>query len=94
MMADPTLQFAAQLGAGFVVGLIIGVVHFASLHWNARLFAAGSAGKAVALQLGRIAVVVATLLLLVLVSPFASLLGAVGFSLARARLLRPFGAQP
>src|SRR5260370_8172380 len=63
-MTDPTLGFAAQAAVGLIAGLVVGVAHFASLWWNARLFTTGSAGKAIALQLGRIAVAVAVLTLL------------------------------
>ena len=94
MITDPTLRFAVQAGIGFIAGFAIGATHFVSLHWNARIFATGSAGTAVALQLGRIAVAVGALLLLALVSPFASLFGAIGFLTVRAPVLRRLGEHP
>ena len=45
-MTGLTLGIATQLAIGFLAGFILGVLHFASLWWNTRLFATGSAGKA------------------------------------------------
>jgi F1F0 ATPase subunit 2 len=67
------------------------VPYFASLWWNTRLFANGSAGRAVALQLARVAAAVVVLILLVRLGPFALLSGAIGFVAARALLLSRFG---
>jgi F1F0 ATPase subunit 2 len=94
MMTDPTFRFAVYSAIGLIAGLIIGLTHFVSLRWNARLFATGSAGAAVALQLGRIAVTVGALSALVLVSLSASLFGAIGFLVVRALVLRYLGEQP
>jgi F1F0 ATPase subunit 2 len=75
---------AGQIVIGLIAGLLIGGFHFASLWWNARLFTTGSAGKAVALQMGRIAVVVAVLTLLARLG-FAALLSAgLAFLVARS----------
>jgi F1F0 ATPase subunit 2 len=84
---------AGQLLIGLSTGLLAGAFHFSSLSWNTQLFAQGSAGKAVALQLGRIAVAVAVLILLARLLGFAtSLCGALGFLVARPLLLWRFGA--
>ena len=77
------LGLAGQIVIGLVTGLVIGAFHFSSLAWNTRLFAAGAAGKAVALQMGRIAVAVAALTLLARLSLVALLCGALGFFVAR-----------
>jgi F1F0 ATPase subunit 2 len=80
-----------QIVIGLVAGLLIGAFHFSSLSWNTRLFAAGAAGKAIAMQLGRIAVAVGALILLA--RGLAALLcGAFGFLVARPLLQWRFGA--
>jgi F1F0 ATPase subunit 2 len=84
---------AGEIVIGLVVGLILGGFHFSSLSWNARLFAAGAAGKAIALQVGRIAVAVAALIALARLLGLAALLcGGLGFLVARPLLLWRFGA--
>jgi len=92
-MTDPTLGFAAQAAVGFMAGLVIGVAYFASLWWNTRLFTTGSAGRAIALQLGRIAAAVAVLVLLARLSLVTLLFGALGFLVARFSVLWGFGEQ-
>jgi len=82
---------AGQIVIGLIAGLLIGGFHFASLWWNTRLFAIGSAGKAIALQLGRIAVAVAALTLLARLGLAALLCGALGLLVARPLLLWRFG---
>ena len=85
---------AGQIVIGLIVGLLVGAFHFASLWWNTRLFTTGEAGKAIALQLGRIAVAVAVLTLLARLLGLAALLsGALGFLVARPLLLWRFGGS-
>jgi F1F0 ATPase subunit 2 len=92
-MTDPTLGFAAQAAVGFIAGLVVGVAYFASLWWNTRLFTTGSSGRAIALQLGRIAAAVAVLILLARLGLVTLLFGALGFLVARFSLLWRFGEQ-
>jgi F1F0 ATPase subunit 2 len=92
-VTDPTFSFAAQAAFGFFVGLVVGVAYFASLWWNTRLFTAGSAGWAIALQLGRVAAAVVALILLARLSLPTLLFGALGFLVARFSLLWGFGEQ-
>ncbi len=92
-MTDPTLGFAAQAAVGLIAGLVVGVAYFASLWWNTRLFTTGSAGRAIALQLGRIAAAVAVLVLLARLSLVTLLFAALGFLVARFSLLWGFGEQ-
>jgi F1F0 ATPase subunit 2 len=80
-----------QIVIGLIVGLLVGAFHFASLWWNTRLFTTGKAGKAIALQLGRIAVAVAVLTLLARLGLAALLCGALGLLVARPLLLWRFG---
>jgi F1F0 ATPase subunit 2 len=82
---------AGQIVVGLIVGLLVGAFHFASLWWNTRLFTIGEAGKAIALQLGRIAVAVAVLTLLARLGLAALLCGALGLLVARPLLLWRFG---
>jgi F1F0 ATPase subunit 2 len=87
------VNLAGQIIIGLITGLLIGGFHFSSLSWNTRLFATGAAGKAVAFQLGRIAVAVAVLILLARLLGLAALLcGALGFLVARPLLLWRLGA--
>ena len=82
---------AGQIVIGLIAGLLIGGFHFASLWWNTQLFAIRAAGKAIALQLGRIAVAVAALTLLARLGLAALLCGALGILVARPLLLWRFG---
>jgi F1F0 ATPase subunit 2 len=83
---------AGQIIIGLIVGLLAGVFHFNSLWWNTRFFAAGSAGKAIALQLGRIAVAVAVLTLLARLGLAVLLSGGLAFLVARLLIVWRFGA--
>jgi F1F0 ATPase subunit 2 len=83
---------ASRIAVGLAAGLALGAFHFASLWWNTRLFTMGAAGKAIVLQLARIAVAVAGLALLARVGFASPLAGAFGFLVARPLLLWRFGA--
>jgi F1F0 ATPase subunit 2 len=91
VVTDPTLGIPALAAIGFIAGLVVGVAYFASLWWNTRLFTTGSAGRAIALQLGRIAAAVAVLVLLARLSLVTLLFGALGFLVARFSVLWGFG---
>ncbi|SER42678.1 F1/F0 ATPase, subunit 2 [Azotobacter beijerinckii] len=88
MTGWPLLPLAAQLGAGLLVGLLVGALHFASLALNLRLFCAGRVLPALALQLLRVGLSVAVLAALIRVGLAALLAGAAGLLLARQRVLR------
>lgn len=87
-----TVGLAAEIAIGLIAGFLTGVLHFASLWWNARLFTSGSVGKAIALQLGRIAVAVGVLILLARLGFTALVCGGVAFLVARPLLVWRFGA--
>jgi F1F0 ATPase subunit 2 len=93
MMADPTIRDAIEAAFGFTTGFVIGVTHFSSLRWNARLFVNGSAGRAFAVTLARIVGAAGVLATLMLLSPFAALAGGIGFLAARVLMLRRSGEQ-
>ena len=85
---------AGRIVIGLIAGLLVGAFHFSSLWWNTQFFTTGAAGKAVALQLVRIAVAVAVLTLLARVLGLAALLsGGLGFLVARPLLLWRFGGS-
>jgi F1F0 ATPase subunit 2 len=87
-----TIGLPGQIAIGLAAGFFAGVVHYASLRWNTQLFAAGSAVKAVLLQLARIAAAVAVLTVLAM-SGFAALVsGGLAFLVARPVLIWRFGA--
>jgi len=83
---------AGQIVIGLTAGLVVGAFHFSSLWWNTQFFTTGAAGKAIALQLARIAVAVVVLTLPARLLGLAALLcGALGFLVARPLLLWRFG---
>jgi len=87
------VSLTGQIVIGLIAGAVLGAFHFTSLSWNTRLFTSGAAGKAIALQLGRIVVAVGALILLARFLGLAALLcGTLGFLVARPLLLWRFGA--
>jgi F1F0 ATPase subunit 2 len=86
------VDLAGRIVIGLIVGFLLGAFHFSSLWWNTRFFATGAAGKAIALQLGRIAVAVAVLTLLARLGLAALLSGVLAFLVARPLLMWRFGA--
>ncbi|MOA21539.1 N-ATPase, AtpR subunit [compost metagenome] len=88
MIGWPLLPVFAQLGAGLLVGLLVGTLHFASLALNLRLFSAGRVLPGLALQLLRVGLSVALLAALIRLGLGALLAGALGLLLARQLTLR------
>ena len=78
----------AQIAIGLCVGSLAGSIHFASLHWNVRLIVAGSPGRALALQLLRMAGVAVLFFVLAKLGPWTLLCGAAGLLLARFAILQ------
>lgn len=77
------------LGAlGFLVGLLLGLLHFGTLRQVTRLYTTGGAGKALALQLTRLVLLAAVLFGLALLGAVALLAGAVGLLAARWLVIR------
>jgi F1F0 ATPase subunit 2 len=88
------VALAARIAVGLVAGLALGAFRFSSLWWNTQFFTTGAAGKAIALQLARIAVAVAVLTLLARLLGLAALLsGGLGFLVARPLLLWRLGGS-
>lgn len=74
---------------GFALGLALGLIHFATLKTVTSLYLSGTAtGRAIGLQLGRLAVLAATLNVLALSGAAALLGGALGVLAGRAIVLR------
>lgn len=90
-MTSLTSNVAVTATMGLVAGLVLGVLHFASLSWNAQLFVSGSFGVAIALQAARVALAALVLILLFRVGLFAALAGSLGFLVARAVLIWRYG---
>jgi F1F0 ATPase subunit 2 len=88
-------SLALQAGVWLSCGALIGALYFLALHWNARLFAFGRTPlAAMALQLGRLAVLAGALT--IIVSRFGALpllLATAGILVARTAALR-IGEQP
>jgi F1F0 ATPase subunit 2 len=75
-----------------LLGLALGILHFAALRRNADLFARGAIGRAAALQLLRLAATVAAFALAARQGALSLLLAAAGFLLARHVVVRRLGA--
>lgn len=88
------LSTLGQVLAGLGVGAVLGLAHFASLAWNTRLYARGGAALGLAVQLARLALVVAVLYGLVRLGAGALLAGALGFLAARHVVMRRAGGLP
>ncbi|MCS6474640.1 hypothetical protein NX871_32915 [Burkholderia thailandensis] len=73
---------------GLALGFAAGVCQFVSLGWNSRLFVAGRAGVALALQLARVALAVAVLVVLARAGFGMLVAGSAGFFAARAIAVR------
>jgi F1F0 ATPase subunit 2 len=84
------------LGAvcGAVVGYGVGALYFGSLRWTAEAWVAGAVVRAVASQIGRLALVAIVLFGLAKIGPAALLCGALGVLAARHVAVRRFGRSP
>jgi len=89
----PDLILAHDAAIGLTAGWLAGLVHFSSLWWNTRLLLTERAGKALVLQLARLASAVGALAILAWLGAVALLAGALGFLVARQQLLRRFGGS-
>ena len=72
----------------FVAGLLIGLIHFATLRRNLCFLTDGGLAKALLLQLARLALLGGVLALLAMLGAFALLCGMLGILLARSIVLR------
>lgn len=77
-----------QAGIGLVAGLLIGLLHFATLRWNLHFFTGGSLPKAFLLQLLRLCFLGGALALLATFGAMALLCGMLGILIARSLVLR------
>jgi F1F0 ATPase subunit 2 len=79
------------IGFGFVVGALLGLLHFCALWWNARLYGRGSALHALALHLARFALLLVVLAGLAKLGAPSLLAGALGLLVSRGLVMRRFG---
>ncbi|MDB5362140.1 MAG: hypothetical protein JWO51_3437 [Rhodospirillales bacterium] len=81
--------FALGLAAHLVAGILLGLLYFGGLWWNARLFAAGGhATTSILLMVGRIALLGGLLTLASLEGAGPLLVMALGVLIARAVVMR------
>lgn len=78
---------------GLAAGMLLGLVHFGSLWWNARLYASGGVASALGLQLLRFALLLVVLGGLAWLGAPALLAGALGLFLARGVMVRLLGRR-
>jgi F1F0 ATPase subunit 2 len=81
------LSLTAQVPAGLIAGFAAGLVHFATLRRNVLLLAFGSTGKALAMQLARLGLLLLVLFVLAKLGPWTLLCGALGVLVARSVVL-------
>lgn len=87
------INLAGRIILGLVAGMLLGLVHFGSLWWNARLYAGGGWVQALGLQLLRICLLIVVLGALAWLGASFLLAGALGLLLARGLILRFLGRQ-
>lgn len=80
--------------AGLLAGMLLGAAHFGSLWWNTRLYATGTAARALVVQVLRLGVLACGLVVLARFGAVALLAGALGLLLSRAVALRLVGRAP
>lgn len=76
---------------GLAVGALLGLVHFGALWWNTRLYTQGGAALALAVQLGRFALLGLVLAGLAKLGALPLLAGALGLLLVRPLVVRRIG---
>ena len=82
------------LPVAFAAGLVVGLIHFRSLQQVSEDYLAGHAGRAVALQFLRLAVLAAVLVGLAWLGAGDLLAGTLGVLVARFFVLRRAGREP
>jgi len=86
ILSAPVTAFA--VGAGLAAGWLAGRAHFASLAAIVRSLLAGNVGQAVALQLGRLALLALALAAVARLGGLALLCALAGILAARRQVLR------
>lgn len=85
------LTVVRDAAVGLVGGVLVGLFHFSSLWWNTRLLVSERAGKAIVLQVARLAVTATTLAILTWLGPLALVSAGVGFFVARTFTVQRLG---
>jgi F1F0 ATPase subunit 2 len=96
LLADHQLAMSLiAIAVSFAAGLLAGAFHYLTLWWNVRLFTAGgSALKAVAIQLARLALIATVLIVVTRFGALPLLAAMLGLLASRAVALRRVGAEP
>lgn len=84
----------ASIAGHLLIGILVGITHFAALRRNAGLIAAGSAGKAILLMASRFALTGGVLLVTSIEGAIPLLVTSAGLMLGRAVVLRRGGRRP
>jgi F1F0 ATPase subunit 2 len=87
-MISNILPLALQALAGLAAGLLLGLVHFRSLRRVSNAYVDGHAARAAALQIARMAIMIAVLFALARVGALCLLAGAGGVLLGRRLVMR------
>jgi hypothetical protein len=88
--SDPFARAALFLSAGTALG----AANFGALAWNAGLYLSGGVGRAVAIQLGRFALLVAILSGIAQLGAQPLLWAVLGVFFGRMAVVRRFGSSP
>lgn len=84
----------AELAAALVAGVALGLVHFGTLHRVSEDYLGGRAGRALALQLLRMAAMIGALYGLARLGALELLAGALGVLIARILVMRRARREP
>lgn len=87
-----TVEFQGAIG--LFAGLLLGLLHFATLQWTLHVFTGGSLPRALLLQLARLGLLGSALYLLATLGAMALLSGMLGILLARSVILRRTRSLP
>jgi F1F0 ATPase subunit 2 len=93
LAAIAEINSAGRVLIGLAAGMLLGLIHFGSLWWNAKLYAGGGWAQALGLQLLRFCLLLAVLGALAWLGATFLLAGAIGLLLARGLVLSFLGRQ-
>ena len=92
-MSAAVLPLIIQGTLALLAGMVAGFIHFRSLWWNTRMLSgSGPILPAVAVQLGRFALLAAVLTVLTMFGAVPLLTGALGIMISRQLVMKRVGA--